>query len=152
VRPDELGFPFLFLPPAAFCKGVGLGERRLGSVVRLSQEKGARESLDAQQHSIRLMPSDAEAAHASRGEDGYAPDALCIPSASNFQKKGQPLLSGVQKPNQNARFLHGSYFNGRYSQQPILRNEDGQMTQYVNYATLYLKRRTTFARTVQILV
>jgi hypothetical protein len=67
-------------------------------------------------------------------------------------KKGQPLLSGVQKPNQNARFLHGSYFNRRYSQQTILRNEDGQMTQYVNYATPYPKRQTTFARTVHLLV
>jgi hypothetical protein len=56
ITADELGLPFLFLPPAAFCKGDGLGEPRLGSVVRESQEKGASESLDAQQHVIRLMP------------------------------------------------------------------------------------------------
>jgi hypothetical protein len=73
-------------------------------------------------------------------------------SSRASSKKGQPLLSGMQKPNQNARFLHGSYFNVRYSQQSILRNEDGQMTQYVNYATPYPKRRTTFARTVHLLV
>jgi hypothetical protein len=40
------------------------------------------------------MPSDAEAAHASRGEDGYAPDALCIPSASNFLPAWEGCVGG----------------------------------------------------------
>jgi hypothetical protein len=71
VRPDELGFPFLFLPPAAFCEGVGLGEPRLGS--------GARESLDAQQHTIRVMPR-----QRTRRAERTGMHRMQIPSASNF--------------------------------------------------------------------